>query len=66
MVEAKIMLWLIIGIIIVAVLIVAAAGKAMKINYSIGSGLFKHSENNLDEKEELSDKDYFDKDGLLK
>lgn len=58
--------WLIIGIVIVAVLAAVAAGKAMRINYSIGSGMFKHSENNLDEKEELSDKDYFDKDGFLK
>ena len=58
--------WLIIGIIIVALLAAVAAEKAMRINYSIGSGMFKHSENNLDEKEELSDKDYFDKDGFLK
>lgn len=28
--------------------------------------LFKNSEFNLDEKEELSDKDYYDKDGLMK
>ena len=35
-------------------------------NYRTGSGLFKSSEYNLDEKEELSDKEYYDKDGLLK
>lgn len=40
--------------------------KTQNINYSIGSGMFKNSDYNLDEPEELSDKDYFDKDGMLK
>ena len=34
--------------------------------FRFGSGLFKNSEYNLDDKDEFVDKDYYDKDGLLK
>lgn len=35
-------------------------------DYRFGSGLFKSSENNLDEKDEFVDKDYYDKKNLFK
>lgn len=34
--------------------------------YRMGSGLFKSSDDNLDEKDEFCDKDYYDKDDSLK
>ena len=35
-------------------------------DYRFGSGLFKSSEYNLDEKDEFVDKDYYDKKNLFK
>ncbi len=34
--------------------------------FRFGSGLFKNSEYNLDDQDEFVDKEYYDKDGLLK
>ena len=35
-------------------------------DYRFGSGLFKSSDSNLDEKDEFVDKDYYDKKNLFK
>lgn len=58
--------WLWIVFVVIIILVVFARVLSQNINYSIGSGMFKNSENNLDEPEDISDKDYFDKDGMLK
>ena len=58
--------WLIIPLIIVVIILGGGIARAMKTNYRMGSGMFKSSEYNLDEKDEISDKDYYDKDGLMK
>ena len=55
----------IIGIAIVVIIGIAFVRSANS-SYRFGSGMFKSSEYNLDEKDEISDKEYYDKDGLLK
>lgn len=58
--------WYIVPLIIIVIIIAVALVRAMNTNYRMGSGMFKSSEYNLDEKDEISDKDYYDKDGLMK
>lgn len=58
--------WLIFVLLAVVILIGAGAVRGSKTNYRIGSGMFKNSEYNLDEKDDFSDKEYYDKDGLFK
>lgn len=59
------MFWLI--LIVVAFLVVGlGAVRANQTNYRNGSGMFKNSEYNLDDKDEFVDKEYYDKDGLYK
>ncbi|MEE1218452.1 MAG: hypothetical protein U0L20_00855 [Ruminococcus sp.] len=41
------------------------ATRASKQDYTIGSGMFKNSDFNLSEKEELSDKSYYNNDDLM-
>ena len=60
------MIWSIIFMAVVVILIAITFRRNANHNYRTESGLFKNSEFNLDEKEELSDKDYYDKDGLMK
>ncbi len=57
--------WLIFAVIAV-VLIGVAYRRSANHNYRTGSGLFKSSEYNLEEKDDICDKDYYDKDGLMK
>ncbi len=54
-------------IIIIIVLIVVAVRNANQ-NYTIGGGMFKNSDNNLNKDEHMdsSDYNYYDKDGKLK
>lgn len=59
-------MWWLLLLAVVIILFAVYYAKTQSINYSIGSGLFKNSEYNLDDPEELADKDYFDKDGMLK
>ena len=47
-------------------LVTIALRRNLNHDYRTGSGMFKSSEYNLDEKEELSDKEYYDRDGLVK
>lgn len=58
--------WLLIPLLILVAIIGAAVVRNMKTNYRIGSGMFKSSEFNLDEEDDISDKEYYDKDGLMK
>lgn len=58
--------WLVFWLLVLVVIIAYAFRRRANHNYRTGSGLFKSSEYNLDEKEELSDKEYYDKDGLMK
>lgn len=61
--------WNIIGILaflIIIIIIGVSFRRVCNHNYRIGSGMFKNSENNLDDKTELSDMEYYDKDGLMK
>lgn len=58
--------WYIVPLIIIVIIIAVALVRAMNTNYRMGSGMFKSSEYNLDDKDEISDKDYYDKDGLMK
>ncbi|MBQ4569408.1 MAG: hypothetical protein IJA62_05085 [Ruminococcus sp.] len=57
--------WLILGLLSV-ILIGICYRRSINHGYRMGSGLFKSSDYNLDEKEELCDKDYYDEDGSLK
>lgn len=58
--------WLIIPFIILIVILGVAFARSGHQNYRFGEGLFKSSENNLEDGEELSDKNYYHEDGLFK
>ena len=58
--------WLIVPLLIIVVIIGIAFVRSANSSYRFGSGMFKSSEYNRDEKDEISDKEYYDKDGLLK
>ena len=57
-------IWLVLAFIFILVAIVARRGANH--SYRMGSGMFKSSDCNLEEKEELSDKEYYNRDGLMK
>ncbi|MEE0873386.1 MAG: hypothetical protein UIH27_07975 [Ruminococcus sp.] len=56
----------IILLLIVAVIIGLGIVRVNNTNYRTGAGMFKSSEYNLDEKDEFSDKDYYDGNGLFR
>lgn len=61
----------IVGILLAAVMVIAlvvSARRTMHHNYTIGSGMFKRSENNLEEDKHLdpADYNYYDDQGLRK
>ncbi|MCD8027021.1 MAG: hypothetical protein LUF33_08920 [Clostridiales bacterium] len=58
--------WLIFILLIIVAILAIAYRRNSNHGYRFGSGLFKSSEDNLDEKDEFSDKEYYDDDGLLK
>jgi hypothetical protein len=58
--------WLLIPLIIIIVIIGVAFVRNRNEQFRFGSGLFKNSEYNLDDQDEFVDKEYYDKDGLLK
>ena len=60
------MWWFWIVLAFMFILIAIALRRGANHSYRMGSGMFKSSENNLDEKEEPSDKDYYNRDGLMK
>ena len=55
-------------VVVVYVIIVVVARRNMNHNYTVGSGLFKMSDNNLQKKEHLdsADYNYYDNKGILK
>lgn len=58
--------WLIFILLAIVIIIGIGAVRANNTNYRTGSGMFKNSEYNLDDKDDFSDKEYYDKDGLFK
>ncbi len=58
--------WLLIPLLILVAIIAVAVYRSANANYRMGSGMFKNSEYNLDERDELSDKDYYNEEGLFK
>ena len=63
-------IWGIIGIIALVILVICigiAFVRRQNINYRTGKGMFEHSEFNLEDEKEISDKEYYDGDkGLFK
>lgn len=57
-----------IGLLIVVVIIIAVAySRTSNDGYHAGSGMFKNSENNLDDsRKDICDVDYFNRDGKMK
>lgn len=58
--------WLIFVLLFLVAIMGAAFLRHCNHGYRFGSGLFKSSEHNLDEKDEFVDKEYYDNDGLKK
>ncbi len=59
-------IWLI--IIVIGIIIIAVGFRSANHNYTIGSGMFKNSDENLNKDEHIdpSDYDYYNKKGKLK
>ncbi len=57
--------WLLLILLIIVAILGIAFFRNCNQDYRIGSGLFKSSEYNLEDKDELSDKDYYKEDGML-
>lgn len=58
---------IIIAFVVVLILLGVAFARNSKMNYRTGKGLFENSEYNLEEKKDVSDKEYYDGDnGLFK
>lgn len=55
----------IIALVVIVILIIAAVIRNSDINYRLGKGMFESSDYNLDEKDEVSDKEYYDGGGGL-
>lgn len=58
--------WLLVPLIVLIIILCVAFVRGNHQNYRFGEGLFKSSEDNLEENEELSDKNYYHEDGLFK
>ncbi len=58
--------WLLIPFIIIVIILGIGIVRNMNTSYRFGAGIFRSSEYNLEEKDDLSDKEYYDKEGLLK
>lgn len=61
-------IWGIIGIIALVILVICigiAFTRGQNINYRTGKGMFEHSEFNLEDEKEISDKEYYDGDKEL-
>lgn len=55
------MFWLVFWFLVCVAILAYGIRRMANHDYRFGSGLFKSSENNLDEKDEFVDKDYYDK-----
>lgn len=60
------MFWLVFWILVCVAILAYGIRRMANHNYRFGSGLFKSSKYNLDEKDEFVDKDYYDKKNLFK
>lgn len=59
------MFWLVFWILVCVAILAYGIRRMANHDYRFGSGLFKSSDSNLDEKDEFVDKDYYDKKNLL-
>jgi len=60
-------LWILLGGVAIVIILALAFSRRSNDHYSAGSGMFKNSEYNLDEKKkDFSDVDYFNKKGKMK
>ena len=57
--------WLLIPLIIIVIILGIGIVRSMNTSYRFGEGMFKSSEYNLEEKDDLSDKEYYDEEGKL-
>lgn len=60
------MFWLVFWILVCVAILAYGIRRKANHDYRFGSGLFKSSDSNLDEKDEFVDKDYYDKENLFK
>ena len=60
------MFWLVFWLLVCVAILAYGIRRMANHDYRFGSGLFKSSENNLDEKDEFVDKEYYDKKNLFK
>ena len=58
--------WLFFWLLVLVMIMGIAFSRKSNHSYRFGSGLYKSSEDNLDEKDDFVDKEYYDKDGLYK
>ena len=58
--------WYLFSLILCVIIMGFAFSRGCHHNYRFGSGLYKSSEDNLAEKDDFVDKEYYDKDGLYK
>lgn len=56
---------ILIALVIVVVIIGINFTRGANMNYRVGKGMFEHSDNNLEDEKEISDKEYYDGDGGL-
>ena len=59
------MFWLVFWILVCVAILAYGVRRMANHDYRFGSGLFKSSDSNLDEKDEFVDKDYYDKKNLF-
>lgn len=59
-------MWFWIALAVICILLCTGVFRGYNHNYRTGSGLFKNSDNNLEEKDDFVDKEYYDKDGIKK
>lgn len=60
------MFWLVFWFLVCVAILAYGICRMANHDYRFGSGLFKSSDSNLDEKDEFVDKDYYDKKNLFK
>lgn len=58
--------WLLIPLIVLIIILGIAFARSAHTSYRFGEGLFKSSEDYLEEQDDLSDKNYYHEDGLFK
>ena len=64
--DITLLIFIIIAVIIVGVVFGIYFARSSHMGHRMGEGMFKSSEYNLEEKDDISDKEYYDKEGLFK